>query len=90
MRFEWDDEKAKSNEQKHGVRFEVACRVFDDAWCIETPNTAEQSEMRWNALGLVDGFVLLVIFSEREEGMRISSARKADRNEREDYWNSRI
>ncbi|MBD1805311.1 BrnT family toxin [Microcoleus sp. FACHB-SPT15] len=87
MEFEWDESKATANLKKHGVSFEEAKTVFDNALAVifndEANSLDEQREIiighsRRNRL-------LLVSFTERLNAIRIISARIATRREREDY-----
>jgi len=89
MRFEWDDEKNKTNFRKHGIWFEEAQTVWSDSKGAEffDPEHSE-SEDRFIRVGISSRMkILLVIFCEREEGevIRIVSARPATKKEREDY-----
>ena len=86
MVFEWDSDKAELNWQKHTVDFEEAAKVFDD------PNRIEQfdeehsaEEERWITVGMVSR-ILFVVYTERDEAIRIISARKANAKERKDYY----
>jgi uncharacterized DUF497 family protein len=92
VRFEWDDEKALANLQKHGVSFGEATEVFYD------PNALEDYDMRHSTqeahffiIGLSTRRLLYVIYAERHGDLvRIISARKADRGEQEIYERTRI
>ncbi|HKS95685.1 MAG TPA: BrnT family toxin [Terriglobia bacterium] len=89
MRFEWDEEKARRNLEKHKVSFEQAKRVFDDPHHVSLRDDREPEE-RWLTFGLVNGAVVLAVAHtveerENEETIRIISARKATRCERERY-----
>ncbi len=88
LKFEWDEEKAKINLQKHKVAFEDAAYVFMDDDRIEFYD-AEHSdtEDRYVAIGMV-GTVLFVVFTERNEVTRIISARKANATERSYYYDN--
>ena len=91
MEFEWDPAKAASNERKHGIPFEVATLVFEDDDRIDCLDSElSEEEERWNAIGLADGFEIYVVYTIREEVIRLISARKASRHEREEYWNREI
>jgi len=91
VEFEWDEAKAESNLHKHGVPFPFAARAFLDPERIEHVDDREEyGETRWITVGLVDEFEIIVVYTLREERIRILSARKADRNEREAYWNSTL
>ena len=87
--FEWDPDKSRSNERKHGISFETATFVFDDPFSVLTLERIEDGEDRWQTLGMAgDAPVLLVVHTIRDEDVeivRIISARRADRNERKRY-----
>ena len=92
--FEWDEAKARSNERKHGVRFEDAMLAFADPYAMVDQDRIEGGELRWQTLGMVDGLVLLLVaHTVREEGqdeiIRIVSARRATRKERKRYEENR-
>jgi uncharacterized DUF497 family protein len=93
IRFEWDFGKAQTNKRKHGVSFEDAIYVFDDPCALfEQDRVDGTGELRWHALGLAGGVaVLLVAHTVREEGdvIRVFSARRATRKERENYEQNR-
>ena len=93
MRYEWDDAKAIANQAKHGVDFEEASTVFEDAWArvIDDPDHS-QEEQRFIILGLsLRARILVVFHCLRQEGnaIRIISARRATRREAEQYWRCR-
>ena len=89
--FECDTAKAKANLKKHRVSFETAARVFADPFAVTTQDRIEDSEYRWQTVGLVDGVVLLLVahtLQEVEDGgelIRIISARRADPKEKRNY-----
>jgi uncharacterized DUF497 family protein len=92
--FEWDPEKAASNLRKHRVSFETAKKVFDDPLASWRQDRVERGEQRWQTIGLVDGFLLLLVVhttweetdgSHVVEVIRIISARRADKSERNQY-----
>jgi uncharacterized DUF497 family protein len=85
--FEWDNDKTASNLVKHGVSFEEATRVFDDPFAIEELDDRKAyGELRFSLIGMAGNRVLKVIYTERGERMRIISARKATKHEREYYY----
>jgi uncharacterized protein (DUF4415 family) len=61
MRFEWDPAKAASNLRKHRVSFETAVRAFADPFAMTDQDRIEDGELRWRTLGVVDGYVLLLV-----------------------------
>ena len=90
MRFEWDENKNRSNQVKHRVSFETATLVFDDPGAISVLERIAAGEERWQTFGLAAGVVLLTVahaFREKngEEVLRIISARKATPRERKIY-----
>jgi uncharacterized DUF497 family protein len=94
VRFEWDEAKAKSNARKHGVRFEDAMLVFSDPYALVDQDRLEGGELRWQTLGLAGGIVLLLVAhtvrdEQGDETIRIISARKAIRKERQRYDENR-
>ena len=87
MEFVWDEQKAKLNLAKHGVDFETAKGVFGDPNALIELDEDDPSEERWRAIGLVEGSVLFVVFTERDENLiRIISARRANRHEQDRYY----
>ena len=95
LRFEWDLAKARTNQRKHGVTFEDAMHVFDDPCALfEQDRADEGGEPRWQALGLAGGVILLLVaHTVREQGqddvIRLISARRATRKERNRYDETR-
>lgn len=86
MEFEWDDQKAKANVAKHGVRFEEAAEVFFDPFYQVGDATGEGEEDRDFILGYtLASRLLLVVYTERGLRTRLISARPATRAERELY-----
>jgi uncharacterized DUF497 family protein len=87
LEFEWDDDKALSNLNKHRVSFEEASTVFGDPLAaIFEDEEHSQDELREIIVGHSDRSRLLVVsFTERESRIRIISARRATKQEREDH-----
>lgn len=87
LRFEWNPEKAKSNLKKHGVTFAEAATVFGDALAgIRDDLDHSETEERHIIIGMSQKFrILVVIFAERNDSIRIISARLATRNERKQF-----
>ena len=89
MEFEWDFDKARVNQDKHGVSFEDAAKVFLDPSRIETFDGREvYCEDRWKTVGLVEIALLTVVYTVRgrdDDIIRLISARKADAYERSQY-----
>jgi uncharacterized DUF497 family protein len=89
FKFEWDDAKAASNLLKHGVSFDEAVSIFGDALAITFADTDHsENEDRGRTYGLSNKLRLLVVsHTERRNGIRIISARKATRYEKGIYKN---
>ncbi len=89
MRFEWDERKAKSNEEKHGISFNEAETVFYDENARLLYDAEHSSEEdRYVLLGISESLSLLVvchIYKEDEETIRIFSARRANKREQQQY-----
>jgi uncharacterized DUF497 family protein len=87
MQFEWDDQKAAANLRKHGVSFETAAKAFRDPFAVEWIDDREDyGEERTILLGQADGSILVVVYTERDEHIRLISARKALENEKDIYY----
>jgi uncharacterized protein len=93
MRYEWNQEKSRTNRKKHGVSFEAAVKVFNDPFLLLIEDWIEDGEQRWHAIGVVEPAVLLVVHAYRIEGehgeeeiIRIISARAAEKSERRRYF----
>jgi len=84
VRFEWDPKKAKQNLKKHGVSFEEAVTIFYDplSATFDDPDHSED-EYRYITIGFSSsGRLLVVAYTEREDSLRIISARPATLHER--------
>ena len=85
--FEWDDFKAAENVRNHGVSFARAALAFRDPFAVEWIDLREDyGEERIILLGMADGHVLSVVYTERAERIRIISARQATKNEQNLYY----
>jgi len=89
LRFEWDNAKAIANKRKHRVSFEEAQTTFLDesAMLIDDPDHS-RAEERFLLVGLSAGLRTLTVshcYRKADDVIRIISARKATRNEREAY-----
>lgn len=86
-RFEWDTEKAARNWRIHGVAFEHAAKAALDPFSVEWIDDREAyGEERVNLLGMCDGILLHVTYTERAGRIRIISARRAMRHEQDHYF----
>jgi uncharacterized protein len=86
MQFEWDLLKARANERKHAVSFEEAASIFRSFRIDRQDIRKDYGEKRLVALGVdSNGVVLNVVYTLRAENIRIISAWKASKHEREAY-----
>jgi uncharacterized DUF497 family protein len=90
IEFSWDDRKARSNLQKHGISFEEAQTVFldENARLIGDPDHSEDEE-RFIMLGYSYQARCLIVghcYRESETGIRLISARRATTQEEKVYW----
>ncbi|MEW6286608.1 MAG: BrnT family toxin [Chloroflexota bacterium] len=85
--FEWDPDKAQRNLQKHEVSFEEASSVFDDPLFITLlDDEHSDDEERYITVGILNkNRLLLVAHTDRNNRIRIISARKATKNEEKFY-----
>ena len=94
QQFEWDADKAEANLRKHRIAFEAARRVFEDDFAVEWPDAdlpyGPYGEMRFVITGMVDGRLLRVAYTERNDRIRIISARKATPHEQREYYRSQV
>ena len=88
LEFEWHDTKAEANLQTHGVSFDLAKTVFKDPFAIERlDDHKDYAEERFVIIGMAEGHVLLfVAYTEREDRIRIISARRVTQHEQDDYY----
>ena len=87
LRFDWDPDKAESNEAKHGVRFSEAATAFGDPLSITIPDPERSvGEARFILVGssYLDRLVV-VAHAETRESIRIISAGMATKAERKSY-----
>jgi uncharacterized DUF497 family protein len=62
LRFEWDEEKNRINQDRHQAAFEFAARAFDDpVYDLRKDRVDENGEQRWHAIGMVEAIFLPVV-----------------------------
>ncbi|RBI84702.1 BrnT family toxin [Rhodosalinus halophilus] len=81
--YEWNEAKRVTTLEKHGIDFRDATEVFETVH-LELEARSDV-ELRRIAVGEVDGVTIAVVFTRREDAIRIITARKARRDEREQY-----
>jgi uncharacterized DUF497 family protein len=85
--FEWDADKAAANWQRHGVSFQEAINAFRDPLAVEIiDERMDYGEERINLIGICNGVILHVTYTERSERIRLISARRAEKHEQDHYY----
>jgi uncharacterized DUF497 family protein len=83
--YEWDPAKAKSNQEEHGVDFADAVQVFDNPY-LNKEDTDVVGDQVFVALGMDNlGRLLVVVYTYRQDKIRLISARKATKKEGTEY-----
>ena len=85
MIFEWDYNKAKENEAKHGISFEIAEHVFSSNMIAKEDTRQDYQEKRYTAFSLYFGRCINIIYTLRGNKIRIISMRKANEHETKRY-----
>jgi uncharacterized DUF497 family protein len=88
MEIEWDNNKAASNLIKHKIDFEDAKNIFLDSNRLEREDKRDYNETRIQVIGMVNQVVLFVVYTKRNGRYRIISARRANKNEQRQYYQS--
>lgn len=86
IEFEWDEQKRLSNIDKHGIDFVGACQIFDSYTVEFEDNRYDYGEDRYIAIGKTNDKILTVIYTYRDDIIRIISARKSTKYERNIYY----
>ena len=85
--FEWDEDKATANWRDHGLTFEEAIQAFRDPLAVEHIDDREDyGEERINLIGMCAGVLVHITYTERDQRIRIISARRAEPHEQDDYY----
>ena len=80
MKFEWDDEKNRTNKAKHGIDFNEAKALWNDINRVEI-HTSYPLENRSILIGKVDRKLWTAIFTRRGNAIRIISVRRTRKQE---------
>ncbi|NUO80992.1 BrnT family toxin [candidate division KSB1 bacterium] len=91
MDYEWDPDKAASNERKHGIKFVDAIGAIEDSWGLTAQEEYVDGELRFATIGLDFRFrIIVVVYTYRENNIRLITARPTTKNERRAYESKRI
>ncbi len=86
MEFEWDENKNRQNQQKHGVSFEEAQEIFLGVVFTSISDKLDYGEIREVSIGTIQKVAIAaVVHTDRNGKVRIISARKATQKERRKY-----
>jgi uncharacterized protein len=88
MDFEWNETKRAANIRKHGVDFRRASLIFENPTLESIDEREAYGEERIIALGIAKGTVYRVVYTKRQSRVRIISAQKASKREREIFYRS--
>lgn len=86
MSFEWDEEKRLANLRKHGIDFLDIAIVFDGDTLTVKDDRYDYGEQRFITFGLLRGLVVAVVHTDRQDSIRIISARRATKYEQKVYF----
>jgi uncharacterized DUF497 family protein len=86
MEFEWDNNKNKSNLDKHGLNFEDTKFIFESQTITFKDEREDYGEDRFITLGTLEGRVVVVVHTQRNYLVRIISMRKANEREKKIYF----
>ena len=82
MEFDWHEAKSQRNVQERGFGFDFAALIFEGRVLTQIDDRQDYGEVRVKAIGEVEGIILVVIYTDRDDVRWIISARKANRKER--------
>ncbi len=86
MDFEWNENKRTLNIQKHGIDFSELRESFNKPMVTKIDSRKDYGETRWIALGDMKGLVVVFVYIEKNNEIRLISARKATKNEQKIYY----
>ncbi len=89
MGFQWDGRKDEANQAKHLVSFRQAAEIFRGFRLTREDSRRDYGEERLIALGEYDGEVLTVVYTLRGDDIRLISAWKASKHDREIFYQAR-
>jgi hypothetical protein len=89
MQIEYDPEKDRRNREKHGVGLDSATLIFATPSVKWISLREWHGEIRYIAVGLLDGMEFTCVFAMRSQIARIISVRRARHEERDRFWKVR-
>jgi len=90
VKFEWDEAKNEINLRKHGLDFADGPEIFNGPMLVQLDTRQEYGEERWIGIGFIQNRVVVMVYTERDNGetIRIISLRKALKYERKRFEES--
>ena len=88
MQFEYDENKSKSNKEKHGIDFVEAQNLWQNENALMVPANIVDNEIRYALISLLKGKCYVAIYTLRDEIIRIISVRRCRKNEEKSYENN--
>jgi uncharacterized DUF497 family protein len=89
VKYEWDEEKRQRNIVKHRIDFTDVVTIFEGPVWSRLDLRRPYGEDRWLGTGWMSGRLIVVVYTENHQDViRIISARKAERYEKEEYFRS--
>ncbi len=85
MELEWDEAKRRANYRKHGLDFRDAEKVFQEVVITAEDRRQDYGEKRLISLGRLEDIVVVLVYTERSEKIRLISMRRANQKERRAY-----
>ena len=85
MLYEWDDTKNEINILNHGIDFVDAKYIFEHPMIEKIDNRMDYGEVRYIGIGLLACVEVIVVYTHKDENIRIISIRRANKNERQIY-----
>ncbi|MDP3254426.1 MAG: BrnT family toxin [Bosea sp. (in: a-proteobacteria)] len=85
MEFEWDEAKRQQIISSRGVDILKAARIFEGYVLTSVDARQDYGELRYRAIGMVGEDCFILIYTRRDEGIRLITAWKGGRHERQRY-----
>lgn len=86
MRYIWNEPKRRQNIAKHGIDFLDVPEIFEGAVVTIEDDRVDYQETRWISVGVLRGRIIVVVYTQDEEMIKLISARKATKYEERNYW----
>jgi uncharacterized DUF497 family protein len=82
----WDESKRALNVRKHGIDFPGCQAIFDGPVVVYEDRRLSYGELRLNVIGWLDGQVVHMSYTEREDDFHVISIREAEKHEVRRYF----